>query len=173
MKAIGLAGWSGAGKTTLIERVIPVLRGRGLRVSTLKHAHHTFDIDREGKDSWRHRQAGAEEVLIAAAGRWVLMHELRDEPEPGLDFLLRQLAPVDLVIIEGWRNGAQAKVEVWRKDNGKPLLYPQDPAIAGIVSDTALPEATVPYVDRDDIAAVADLLLAVARPVSGRAAGES
>lgn len=173
MKAIGLAGWSGAGKTTLIERVLPVLRARGLRISTLKHAHHRFDMDQEGKDSFRHRHAGAQEVLIASAGRWALLHELRDDPEPSLEDLLGKLAPVDLVIMEGWRNGSHAKVEVWRKDNGKDLLYPNDPAIAGLITDTPLADAGIACVDRADIQAVADMLLNAAMPVAAGGARRS
>jgi molybdopterin-guanine dinucleotide biosynthesis protein B len=165
MKLIGLAGWSGAGKTTLIERVIPVLRQRGLRISTLKHAHHRFDMDEKGKDSWRHREAGAEEVLIASAGRWALLHELRGAPEPTLPDLVAKLAPVDLVLIEGWRNGDHAKVEVWRKDNGKPFLYPDDANIRGLVSDTADCPTDRGFVLSSDIDAVADLLMACAAPV--------
>ena len=166
MKVIGLAGWSGAGKTTLIERMVPVLRQRGLTVSTLKHAHHAFDIDREGKDSWRHRQAGAEEVLIASAGRWALLHELRDAPEPTLRDLVGKLAPVDLVLIEGWRNGVHAKIEVWRKANGKPFLFPGDPAIRGLVSSDPPGEIAVPFASAGDEAAVADLLVSAAIPAA-------
>src|SRR4051812_13927869 len=114
MRVIGFAGWSGAGKTTLLRRLIPVLVRRGLSVSTLKHAHHAFDIDQPGKDSWEHRQAGATEVLIGSANRWALMHELRGGPEPGLDDLLRRLSPVNLVLVEGFKRGSQAKIEVHR-----------------------------------------------------------
>lgn len=166
MKAIGLAGWSGAGKTTLIERVVPVLRMRGLSVSTLKHAHHAFDMDREGKDSWRHREAGAQEVLIASAGRWALLHELRNAPEPSLAELVGKLAPVDLVLVEGWRNGPHAKIEVWRKANGKPFLHPEDPAIRGLVSGDDPGPVGVPFVMSSDIEAVADLMMAVAMPAA-------
>jgi molybdopterin-guanine dinucleotide biosynthesis adapter protein len=166
MKVIGLAGWSGAGKTTLIERVIPVLIARGLRVSTLKHAHHRFDMDVQGKDSWRHRAAGAQEVLIASAGRWALLHELRGGPEPSLAELLNKLSPVDLVLLEGWRNGIHPKIEVWRKDNDKPFLHPGDPAIKGLVSDTSDCPASIPFVQSANIEAVADLLAASAVPAS-------
>ena len=165
MKLIGLAGWSGAGKTTLIERVLPVLRQRGLRISTLKHAHHRFDMDEKGKDSWRHREAGAEEVLIASAGRWALLHELRGAPEPSLPELLAKLTPVDLVLVEGWRNVEHAKVEVWRKDNGKPFLYPADAHIRGLISHTEDCPADRAFVLSSDIEAVADLLIACATPV--------
>src|SRR5579871_2389003 len=126
MRVIGLAGWSGAGKTTLLRKLIPVLGRRGLQVSTLKHAHHGFDIDQPGKDSWEHRQAGATEVLIASANRWALMHELRGQAEPDLASLLARLSPVDLVLVEGFKRGPQPKIEVHRAAVGKPLLHDQD-----------------------------------------------
>jgi len=165
MRMIGLAGWSGAGKTTLLVKVIPVLVGRGLRVSTLKHAHHRFEIDRPGKDSYEHRLAGASEVLVGSAGRWALMHELRDEPEPTLPELLRRLSPVDLVIVEGYKRDSHPKLEVYRSEVGKPLLHPDDPAIVAIATDGALPQARVPVVGLDDIDAVVDVLLAHAVPL--------
>src|ERR1700761_4933889 len=124
MKVIGLAGWSGAGKTTLLSRVIPCLRGRGLRVSVIKHAHHDFDIDVPGKDSWVHRQAGATEVLVGSARRWALMHELRDTEEPPLTALLAKLSPVDLVVVEGFKREPLHKIEVHRRANAKPPLFP-------------------------------------------------
>lgn len=164
MKVIGLAGWSGAGKTTLIEQVIPVLNQRGLTVSTLKHAHHRFDMDEKGKDSWRHREAGAQEVLVASAGRWALLHELRGAGEPELPELLDKLAAVDLVILEGWRNGSHAKIEVWRKANDKPFLHEQDGAIKGLVCDRPEAGATIPFVLSRDLEAVADLMSACAMP---------
>lgn len=162
---IGLAGWSGAGKTTLLVKVIPVLVGRGLRVSTLKHAHHAFDVDQPGKDSYEHRLAGASEVLIGSAGRWALMHELRDEPEPALPELLTRLSPVDLVIVEGYKRDRHPKLEVHRAAVGKPLLHPDDPAIVAVAADGALPQARVPVVSLDDIDAVVDILLAHAVPL--------
>lgn len=165
MRMIGLAGWSGAGKTTLLVKVIPVLVGRGLRVSTLKHAHHQFEIDRPGKDSYEHRLAGASEVLVGSAGRWALMHELRDEPEPTLPELLRRLSPVDLVIVEGYKRDSHPKLEVHRSEVGKPLLHPDDPAIVAVAADSALPQARVPVVGLDDIDAVVDILLAHAVPL--------
>lgn len=165
MRMIGLAGWSGAGKTTLLVKVIPVLVARGLRVSTLKHAHHSFDIDRPGKDSYEHRMAGASEVLIGSAGRWALMHELRDEPEPALPELLKRLSPVDLVIVEGYKRDSHPKLEVHRAEVGKPLLHPDDPAIVAVASDSPLPSVRVPVVDLNDIDAVVDILLAHAVPV--------
>lgn len=162
---IGLAGWSGAGKTTLLERVIPILRRRGLSVSVLKHAHHDFDIDRPGKDSHRQRQAGATQVLVASATRWALMHELRDQPEPDLADLLQQMQRVDLIIIEGYKRHPHAKLEVHRHANGKPWIYPQDPHIVALATDTPPPaDCPHPVVHLDDADALANLLVTQARP---------
>src|ERR1700756_3241234 len=119
MRVIGLAGWSGAGKTTLLRKLIPELSGRGLLVSTLKHAHHSFDVDQPGKDSWEHRQAGATEVLVASATRWALMHELRDQAEPRLPALLAHMSPVDLVLVEGFKRDRHPKIEIHRSANAK------------------------------------------------------
>jgi molybdopterin-guanine dinucleotide biosynthesis protein B len=138
MRAFGFAGFSGAGKTTLIERLIPRLVASGLRVSLIKHAHHRFDIDKPGKDSWRHREAGASEVLIASDQRWALMHELRGEPEPDLQTLLQRFAPCDLVLVEGYKRARIPKIEVHRPELGKPLLSPQDPDIVALVSDVPM-----------------------------------
>ncbi len=135
MRVIGLAGWSGAGKTTLLRRLIPLLVGQGLRVSTLKHAHHAFDVDQPGKDSWEHRQAGAAEVLIASARRWALMHELRNGSEPYLAELLDRLSDVDLVLIEGFKREAHPKLEIHRPSLGKPLMQPGDCTISAVASD--------------------------------------
>lgn len=157
MKVIGLAGWSGAGKTTLLSRLVPHLVAGGLRVSTIKHAHHSFDLDQPGKDSWAHRQAGATEVLISSERRFALMHELRGAPEPTLRDLLPRLSPVDLVIVEGYKTTSPRKIEVHRRGNGKPLLYPDDPAIAGIAIDGPM-ERGLPSVHLDDIAGVAALV---------------
>jgi len=165
MRVIGLAGWSGSGKTTLLTRAIPRLTARGLRVSTLKHAHHTFDIDRPGKDSFAHRAAGATEVLVGAASRWALVHELRGEAEPGLDALLRRLSPVDLVVIEGYKRAPHPKLEVFRAAVGKPLLHPDDPHIVAVASDTALPRATVPVIALDDVERIVDAMLEHAVPI--------
>ncbi|MGG5807867.1 molybdopterin-guanine dinucleotide biosynthesis protein B [Falsiroseomonas sp. CW058] len=167
MRLIGLAGWSGAGKTTLMTRLIPELAGRGVSVSTLKHAHHAFDIDRPGKDSYEHRSAGARQVLVASAKRWALMTELRDAPEPPLAELLRQLSPVDLVIVEGFKRDGHPKLEVHRAANGKPWLHPDDPAIAAIASDVAPPSGRLPRAHLDGIGAIADLVLAHAAPIEG------
>lgn len=166
MRVMGLAGWSGAGKTTLLTRLLPELGARGLSVSTLKHAHHAFDIDTPGKDSHAHRLAGAQEVLISSGRRWALMHELRGAPEASLADLLRKLSPVDIVLIEGFKREPHVKIEVHRAGNGKPPLYPDDPGIIAVASDVACPEAGRPVVALDDIAAIADLVLAHAEPLA-------
>jgi molybdopterin-guanine dinucleotide biosynthesis adapter protein len=158
MKVIGIAGWSGAGKTTLLTRVIPCLVARGMRVSTIKHAHHDFDVDQPGKDSHTHRTAGATEVLVSSANRWALMHEMRGEGEMALDALLAKLSQVDLVLVEGFKQQAHPKLEVYRAVVGKPLLHPQDQNIVAIASDGKV-EASVPVVLLDDIEAVADILV--------------
>src|SRR6516225_614672 len=164
MKVIGLAGWSGAGKNTLLTRLIPHFIGEGLRVSVIKHAHHHFDVDVPGKDSWRHREAGAAEVLVSSERRWALMHELRGAPEPRLPELLARLAPVDLVVVEGFKREPHRKIEVFRAANDKPLLFPDDPGIVGIATDIAF-ETRLPTVHLDDIPAVAVLMLRSAMPV--------
>jgi molybdopterin-guanine dinucleotide biosynthesis adapter protein len=164
MRVIGLAGWSGSGKTTLITKVIPVLVGRGLKIATIKHAHHEFDIDRPGKDSWRHREAGASEVLVASGRRWALVHELREEPEPPLAELLAKLAPADLVIIEGFKRHVHPKLEVFRASVGKPALYPEDDCIVAIASDAPVPEAQLPVLMLDDVESIANTLMAEALP---------
>ena len=172
MRIIGLAGWSGSGKTTLITKVIPRLISRGLRVSTIKHAHHGFDLDQPGKDSFMHRAAGATEVAISSANRWAVLHELRGEPEWNLAGLLAKLSPVDLILIEGFkRDRIVPKLEIYRAANGKPLLHPDDPSIAAIASDTPLPAAKVPVIDLNDIEAVGDVLLKHAVPVSAALRG--
>jgi molybdopterin-guanine dinucleotide biosynthesis protein B len=164
MKVIGLAGWSGAGKTTLLSRVIPRLLARGLRASVIKHAHHEFDVDVPGKDSWVHRQSGATEVLVSSTRRWALMHELRGAREPRLPELLAKMAPVDLVVVEGFKREHLNKIEVHRSANGKPLLFPDDASIVGIASDVAV-ETSLPMVHLDDIEEVAALMLRSAIPV--------
>lgn len=156
MRLIGFAGWSGAGKTTLLARLIPVLVARGYRVSTVKHAHHNFDVDKPGKDSHTHRLAGASEVLIASANRWALMHELRGAPEPDLPELLAHLSPVDLVLVEGFKRDNHPKIEIHRPEVGKPFLYPEDPFIVAIAADAQLPGAPLPVLDLNDAEAVAD-----------------
>ncbi len=159
MRIIGLAGWSGAGKTTLVAKLIPAITARGLTVSTVKHAHHAFDVDQPGKDSYMHRMAGATEVLVCSQNRFALMHELRGAPEPALPQLLAKLAPVDLVIIEGYKRDPHPKLEVFRSRNGKPLIHPDDPYVVAIASDIPLPQAKVPRVALDDTAAIIDVLL--------------
>jgi molybdopterin-guanine dinucleotide biosynthesis protein B len=165
MRIIGLAGWSGSGKTTLISKVIPCLLARGLRVSTLKHAHHGFDLDRPGKDSFIHRASGATEVIISSAKRWAVLHELRDEPEWNMPDLVAKMSAVDLVLVEGFKRDNFPKLEIHRAENGKPLLHHEDPGIVAIAADTMLPSATVPVVDLNDIEAIADLLLKHAVPI--------
>ncbi len=157
MKVIGLAGWSGAGKTTLLARVIPHLHGKGLRVSVIKHAHHSFDVDVPGKDSWVHRQSGASEVLVSSGKRWALMHELRGAPERRLPELLKKMSPVDLVIVEGFKSEPHRKIEVHRAANGKGMLFPDDPGIVGIATDAEL-KTTLPVAHLDDIPAIAAMM---------------
>lgn len=157
MRVIGFAGWSGAGKTTLLKRVIPLLTAQGLRVSTIKHAHHDFDVDKPGKDSHVHREAGATEVLVSSAQRWALMHELRGDAEPSLAELLSHMSPVDLVMVEGFKADRHPKIEVHRKAHDRDFLHPHDPAIVGIATD-ALPRTALPIVHIDDTEAVAALI---------------
>ncbi|MCB5363537.1 molybdopterin-guanine dinucleotide biosynthesis protein B [Pusillimonas sp. CC-YST705] len=162
---IGLAGWSGAGKTTLLERVIPVLVAKGLSVSTLKHAHHAFDIDKPGKDSYRHRQAGASQVMVASGKRWALMEELTDAKEPELPELLGHMRAVDLIIVEGYKRHGHTKIEVHRQANGKPWIHPEDPLVRAIASDVPPPEGcALPWAHLDDAQGVAGLMLAHALP---------
>ena len=152
---LGVAGWSGAGKTTLIEALLPRLRARGLRVSTIKHAHHGFDLDTPGKDSFRHRAAGAHEVLVASGRRWALLHEV-EGAEPTLSALLARLSPVDLVLVEGFKSNPVAKLEVHRPAIRKPALWPERPDILAVATDSALPgcdRATLPLGDADAVAA--------------------
>ena len=157
MKLIGLAGWSGAGKTTLLTRVIPHLIAEGLRVSVIKHAHHSFDVDVPGKDSWVHRQSGAVEVLVSSGKRWALMHELRGAREPRLPELLAKMSRVDLVIVEGFKSEPHRKIEVHRLANGKAMLFPDDPGVVGIASDAAV-ETSLPVAHLDDIPAIAAMM---------------
>ncbi|MGH8676426.1 MAG: molybdopterin-guanine dinucleotide biosynthesis protein B [Burkholderiales bacterium] len=154
MKTIGFAGWSGCGKTTLIEKLIPLFARRGLRVSLIKHAHHSFDVDQPGKDSYRHRHAGASEVLVTSSRRWVLMHELRGEQEPRFEDQLRHLSPCDLLIVEGFKYASIPKLEVWRAATGEPLLHPNDPHFVAIATDAKV-NTRLPVLDLNDADAVA------------------
>ena len=159
MRIFGLAGWSGSGKTTLMTALIPEFASRGITVSTVKHAHHAFDIDQPGKDSWRHRQAGAREVMVASDHRWALMHELRGAPEPSLDDLLQQMSPVDLVLVEGFKRHPHPKIEVYRRSLGKPLLHLEDPLVVAIASDERMPMFAVPHLPLADAGAIAGFIL--------------
>ncbi|MEX5727177.1 molybdopterin-guanine dinucleotide biosynthesis protein B [Rhodovulum iodosum] len=159
MRIFGVTGWKNSGKTGLVERLVTEITGRGLSVSTVKHAHHATDIDHPGRDSYRHRQAGAVQVLVASPVRWALMHELRGAPEPPLDDLLARLSPVDLVLIEGYKTATHPKIEAHRAESGQPLLAHDNPTIRAVASDTT-PDAPVPVLPLDDTAAIAQFILA-------------
>jgi molybdopterin-guanine dinucleotide biosynthesis protein B len=171
MKIFGLAGWSGAGKTSLMVRLLPELVGRGLMVSTMKHAHHAFDVDTPGKDSYEHRQAGASEVLVTSANRWALMHELRGAPEAQIETLVARMTPVDLLLIEGFKNHAHDKLEIFRREVGKPLLCVSDPRVVAVASDGPVPEARVKVIDLGDTRAIADFIVAHCGLLRGTARG--
>jgi len=159
MKLFGLAGWSGSGKTTLMKALLPELIGRGITVSTVKHAHHSFDVDQPGKDSYEHRRAGASEVMVASAHRWALMRELRGAAEPSLEALIARMAPVDLLLVEGFKRHPHPKLEVHRPSNGKKLLCPEDPHIVAVASDLPLDTIAVPRLDLNDTPAIADFIV--------------
>lgn len=159
MQIFGVAGWSGSGKTTLLQKLIPDLTARGLTVSTIKHAHHDFDIDKPGKDSFEHRAAGASEVMITSARRWALMHEMGDQPAPTLAETAARMSPVDLLLVEGFKHEDHVKLEVHRSANNKPLLQPDDRHIIAVVSDLELPGSTVPVLGIDDIDAIAQFII--------------
>jgi molybdopterin-guanine dinucleotide biosynthesis adapter protein len=165
-RVLGLAGWSGSGKTTLVTKLIPLLGQRGVRVATLKHAHHAFDVDQPGKDSYEHRKAGAVEVIVSSARRWVHMHEVGGGNEATLPELLRRLSPCDLVLVEGFKAERHPKMEVFRAEVGKSPLHPADPRIVAIASDQDFPGAGIPVVDINDIGAIADAVLARAEPLA-------
>jgi molybdopterin-guanine dinucleotide biosynthesis protein B len=167
MKTFGFAGWSGSGKTTLIEKLIPVFVARGLRVALVKHAHHTFDLDQPGKDSWRHRHAGCTEVLVTSSRRWALMHELRGSVESGLSEHLGRLSPCDLVLVEGFKREPIPKLEVYRAEVGESLLHPHDEHIVAIASDRRL-ATPLPQFDLNDHAAIAEFVLRQAAPAAVR-----
>ncbi|RVU34966.1 molybdopterin-guanine dinucleotide biosynthesis protein B [Hwanghaeella grinnelliae] len=160
MKVFGITGWSGSGKTTLMKALIPNLTARGLRVSTIKHAHHRFDVDKPGKDSYEHRAAGATEVMIGSANRWALMHELRDDPEPRLDDLIARMTPVDLLLVEGFKTEAHTKLEVYRAAIGKTMLWKDDPRIVAVASDADVPGLALPRLDLSDIPSIGDFIIA-------------
>lgn len=157
MKIFGVTGWKNSGKTGLMERLITEFTARGLTVSSIKHAHHSFDIDHPGRDSYRHRDAGARQVLLASRNRWALMHELRDEDEPSLGDLLEQLSPVDLVLIEGYKRDRHPKIEAHRKETGQPLIAPEDETIVAVASDTSV-AIDRPVLDLNDTAAIANFI---------------
>lgn len=159
MKIFGLAGWSGSGKTSLMVRLVPEITARGFSVSTLKHAHRTFDMDQPGKDSYQHREAGAREVMVGSATRWALLHELRGGPEPELDELVARMSEVDLLLIEGFKAEPHDKIEVHRPTLDKKLLAPGDPHIVAVASDAPVPEASVPVLDLDDTKTIAEFIL--------------
>jgi molybdopterin-guanine dinucleotide biosynthesis protein B len=158
MKTFGFAGWSGSGKTTLIEQLIPRFTGRGLKVSLIKHAHHTFDVDQPGKDSWRHRQAGAQEILVTSSRRWVLVHELRGAHEPAFEEQVKRVSPCDLLLVEGFKHAPIPKLEVWRRETGEPLLHPNDPHIVAVASDAKI-ETKLPLLDLNDVDGIAAFIL--------------
>jgi molybdopterin-guanine dinucleotide biosynthesis protein B len=159
MKLFGLRGWSGSGKTTLLVRLIPELVGRGLRVSTVKHAHHGFDVDQPGKDSHRHREAGATEVMVSSARRFALMHERRWGEEATLEELLARMSPVDLVLVEGYKEASHDKLEIWRAATGKPLLAPSDRHVVAVATTDPLPPQRVPVLGLDDVRGIADFIV--------------
>jgi len=165
MRVIGLAGWSGAGKTTLIARLIPELNRRGYSISTIKHAHHRFDVDYPGKDSYVHRTAGAREVLVASGERFALMHELRGAPEPDLRHLLSLLSPVDIVLVEGYKPEPLVKIEVHRAENGKNFIYPDDPTIVAVATDRPEDVVGLPTFELVDATGIADCVANYAMPM--------
>ena len=160
MRVFGLVGWSGSGKTTLMTRLIPELARRGIRISTVKHAHHSFDVDQPGKDSFLHRTAGAVEVMVASANRWALMREHRGAPEPTLEDLVRSMSPVDLLMIEGFKRHRHPRLEVHRPSVGKPLICREDATVLAVASDEPIAELPVPRLELDDVSGIADFVLA-------------
>ena len=158
MKIFGFAGYSGSGKTTLIEQIIPLITRRGLTVSLIKHAHHTFDVDQPGKDSHRHRTAGCTEVLVTSSRRWALIHELRGAPEPALADQVKHISPCDLLLVEGYKREAIPKLEVYRRERGEPLIHPHDPLIVAVATDARL-DTTLPQLDLNDPAAIAQFII--------------
>ena len=160
MKVMGIVGWSGSGKTSLVVEVLPILKRHGLKVSTMKHAHHRFDVDKPGKDSFRHREAGASEILVVTSSRWVLMHESREEPEPSIESLIERMTPVDLLLVEGFKTHHHPKLEIHRPSEGKPLMCTGDPEIVAVACDVALEGLPVPVLDLNDPEGIARFILA-------------
>ena len=158
MNVYGVIGWKNAGKTSLMERLVAEIAGRGLRVSTVKHVHHDVDLDQPGKDTYRHRTAGAEEVVLASANRMALLREHRG-PEPDLAAVLARMAPVDLVLVEGYKRDSHAKIEVFRREAGHDLIQPGDPMVRAVATDAALAALSVPVLDLNDTPAIADFIL--------------
>jgi molybdopterin-guanine dinucleotide biosynthesis protein B len=159
MKIFGIVGWSGSGKTTLMVKLLPELIGRGFTVSTMKHSHHSFDVDRKGKDSFRHRQAGASEVLISSSSRWALMHELRGDAEPGMEELIKHMTAVDLLLIEGFKDNKYDKLEIYRESTGKPLRCTEDEGIVAVACDRNLEGLHIPVIDLNEPAAIVDFII--------------
>lgn len=162
MHVFGIAGWSGSGKTTLLVQLVEEMVARGYAVSTIKHAHHAFDVDQPGKDSYRHRTAGASEVMVASANRWALMHELRGAPEPTLGELVMQMSPVDLLLVEGFKRERHDKLEIWRVGHGQPLRAPDDPHIVAVATDAAdivAPLVGVPVLDLNDVGTITQFII--------------
>lgn len=157
---MGIVGWSGSGKTSLLVELLPRLKDLGLKVSTMKHAHHRFDVDKPGKDSFQHREAGASEVMVVTSSRWVLMHESREEPEPSIEALIERMTPVDLLLIEGFKTHHHPKLEIHRASEGKPLLCLSDPEIVAVASDCPLPDLRIPRLDLNNPATIVDFILA-------------
>jgi molybdopterin-guanine dinucleotide biosynthesis protein B len=170
-RIFGIAGSSGSGKTALLVKLIPVLVARGLKVATLKHAHHAFQVDIPGKDSYEHRRAGASEVIVCSSGRWAQIHENIDEREPTLAELLGRLSPCDLVLVEGFKRERYPKLEVFRAELGKPLLHPDDPQILALATVGPRPDLKIPVLDLDDVTGIADFVCTHAEPLAAVLAG--
>ena len=158
MKVIGISGWSGTGKTTLLVKLIPELIKRGYSASSLKHAHHKFDVDKPGKDSYRHREAGAREVMVASAARWALMHENQTDDEPALDELIQHMTPVDILLVEGFKREDFPKIEVWRNDENGPALHLTDDSIVAVATNNKDLQTTLPVLELDDPANIAEFI---------------
>jgi molybdopterin-guanine dinucleotide biosynthesis protein B len=165
-RILGIVGWSGSGKTVLLVKLIPLLVSRGLKVATIKHAHHAFQVDLPGKDSYEHRLAGAGEVIVSSSGRWAQIHENAGEPEPTLPQLLQRIGPCDLVLVEGFKRERHPKLEVYRPEVGKPPLHPGDPHILALATPGPPPNVKIPVMDLDDVPAIADFVWTHAEPLA-------